>query len=79
MCLCEGKSINDWGDKTWAQSKNSVRIILLASLYVFAGLVSVCGFVHVTIFYSRITTKRGFKANDVSNQQQAEVSLVGYC
>lgn len=79
MHLCERKSIGDGRDKVWAQSKNGARVVLPASLYVFACLVSVCGFVHVIFFYSRITTKRGFRANDVSDQEQVKLPAVGYC
>ena len=79
VCVCVRKSIGDGRDKTWAQSKNTVRVILPASLYAFACLVSVYVFVRVIFLYSRITTKRRFRANDVSSQQQVKLPAVGYC
>lgn len=45
----------------------------------FANLVSVCGFVCVIFFCSRITTKRSCRANDFSDQQQVTLPAIGCC
>lgn len=62
VCLCERKSIVDGRDKIWAQSKNSVRVILPASLYMFASLVSIHGFVCVIFPLIQDNHKKGIQS-----------------
>lgn len=78
---CERKSIGAGRDRSLAPFKHSV-IVFLQPFCMCLLIYCLCVVLFVVLWFSfcpRITTKRGCRANDVSNQQQLTLPAIGSC